>query len=58
VRAARRHVVDTEIYSLDSSFGLVNPRLRFSCGQVVFYVNLGTFFKCFWQLGYLELNVP
>jgi hypothetical protein len=58
--------VNTEFYS---SFGLVNPRLRYSCGQVVFCVNLGTFFKCFLQLGWrltgvrsthteCSLNVP
>jgi hypothetical protein len=62
------HVVNTEFYSWYTSFGLVNPRLRYSCGQVVF-VNLGTFFKCFLQLGWrltrvrstqpeCSLNVP
>jgi NADH:ubiquinone oxidoreductase subunit H len=30
----------------------VNPRLRYPCGQVVFCVNLGAFFKCFLQLGW------
>jgi hypothetical protein len=43
--------VNTEFYSWDTSFGLVNPCLRYSCWQVVFCVNLGTFFKCFLQLG-------
>jgi hypothetical protein len=44
--------MNTEFYSWDTSFGRVNPRLRYSCLQVVFCVNLGTFFKCFWQLGW------
>jgi hypothetical protein len=44
--------LNTEFYSWDTSFGLVNPRLRYSCVQVVFCVNLGTFFKCFLQLGW------
>jgi hypothetical protein len=44
--------VNTEFYSWDTSFGLVNPRLRYSCLQVVFCFNLGTFFKCFLQLGW------
>jgi hypothetical protein len=44
--------INTEFYSWDISFGLVNPRLRYSCGQVVFCVNLGTFLKCFLQLGW------
>jgi hypothetical protein len=35
-----------------TSLGLVNPRLRYLCGQVVFCVDLGTFFKCFLQLGW------
>jgi hypothetical protein len=42
--------VNTEFHSWDTSFGFVNPRLRYSCSQVVFCVNLGTFFKCFLQL--------
>jgi hypothetical protein len=53
VRATWQHVVNTEFYSWDTSFGLVNPRLmlaRYSCWQVVFCVNLGTFLKCFLQL--------
>ena len=61
--------VNTEFYSWDTSFGLGNPRLRYSCLQVVFCVNLGTFFKCFLQLGWrltgvrstqteCSLNVP
>jgi hypothetical protein len=61
--------LNTEFYSWDTSFGLVNPRLRYSCSQVVFCVNLGTFFKCFLQLGWrltgvrstqtdCSLNVP
>jgi hypothetical protein len=52
-----------------TSFCLVNPRLRYSCGQVVFCVNLGTFCKCLLQLGWgltgvrstqteCSLNVP
>jgi hypothetical protein len=37
--------LNTEFYSWDMSFGLVNPRLRYSFLQVVFCVNLlGTFF--------------
>jgi hypothetical protein len=44
--------MNTEFFSWDTSFGLVNPRLRYSCLQVVFCVNLGTFFKCFLQLGW------
>ena len=37
--------LNMEFYSWDTSFGLVNPRLRYSCLQVVFCVNyLGTFF--------------
>ena len=35
--------VNTEFYSWDMSFGLVHPRLRYSCLQVLFCVNLGTF---------------
>jgi hypothetical protein len=36
-----------------TSFGFVSPGLRYPCGQVVFcVVNLGTFFKCFLQLGW------
>ena len=34
-------------YSWDTSFGLVNPRPRYSCLQVVFCVNLGTFLFIF-----------
>jgi hypothetical protein len=45
-------VVNTEFYSWDTSFGLVNPRLRYSHEQVVFCVNLGNFVKCFLQLGW------
>jgi hypothetical protein len=43
----------TEFYSWDASFGLVNPRLSYSCGQVVFCVNLGTFLSasCSWDGG-------
>jgi hypothetical protein len=37
--------MNTEFYSWDTLFGPVNPRLRYSCLQVVFYVNLSTFFK-------------
>jgi hypothetical protein len=44
--------MNTEFYSWDTSFGLVNPCLRYSCLQVVFCVNLNTFFKCFLQLGW------
>jgi hypothetical protein len=45
--------MNTEFYSWDRSFGPVNPRLRYSCLQVAFCVNLGTFvFKCFLQLGW------
>jgi hypothetical protein len=49
--------LNTEFYSWDTSFGLVNPRLRYSCGQVVFCVNLGSFFKCFLQLGWRRTGV-
>ena len=51
------HVVNTEIYFWDTLFGLVNPRLRYPCGQVVFCVNLGTFFECFLQLGWELMGV-
>jgi hypothetical protein len=44
--------LNTEFYSWETSFGLVNPRLRYSCLQDVLCVNLGTFFKCFLQLGW------
>jgi hypothetical protein len=44
--------LNTEFYSWNKSFGLANPRLRYSCLQVVFCVNLGAFFKCFLQLGW------
>ena len=44
--------LNTEFYSWDTSFGPVNPRLRYSCLQVVCCVNLGTFYKCFLQLGW------
>ena len=44
--------LNTEFYSWDTSFGLVNPSPRYSCLQVVFCVNLGTFFNCFLQLGW------
>jgi hypothetical protein len=44
--------VNTEFYSWDTSFGFVSPRLRYACAQVVFCVNLGTFFNCFLQLGW------
>jgi hypothetical protein len=58
--------LNTEFYSWDTSFRLVNPRLRYSCLQVVFCVNLGTFFlsaSCSWDGGsrasaQLSLNVP
>jgi hypothetical protein len=35
--------VNKKFYSWDTSFGLVDPRLRYSCLQLVFCVNLGTF---------------
>jgi hypothetical protein len=38
-------------YSWETSFGLVNPRTRYSCLQVVFCVNLGTFFKVLLAVG-------
>jgi hypothetical protein len=44
--------MNTEFCSWDTLFGLVNPRLRYSCLQVVFCDNLGIFFKCFLQLGW------
>ena len=61
--------VNTEFYSMDTSFGLVNPRLTYSSLQVVFCVKPGTFFKCSLQLGWrltgvrsthteCSLNVP
>jgi hypothetical protein len=34
--------LNTEFYSWDTSLGLVNPRLGYSCLQVVFCVSLGT----------------
>ena len=49
--------LNTEFYSWDTSFGLVNPRLRYSCVQVVFCVILGTFFKYFLQLGWRPTGV-
>ena len=52
MRATWQHVVNTEFYSWDTSFGLVNPLLGYSCEQVVFCVNLGTFLKCFLQFGW------
>jgi hypothetical protein len=36
--------LNTEFYSWDTSFGPANPRLRYSCLQVVFCINLDTFF--------------
>jgi hypothetical protein len=55
-------MVNTGFYSWDTSFGLVKPRLRYSC---VFCVNLGTFLSasCNWDGGsrasaQLTLNVP
>jgi hypothetical protein len=42
--------VNTEVYSWDTSFCHVDPRLGYPCGQVVFCVNLGTLFKGFLQL--------
>jgi hypothetical protein len=42
--------LNTEFYSWDTSFGLVNPRPRYSCLQVVFCVNLGTFFFFFFKV--------
>ena len=61
--------LNTEFYSWDTSFGLVNPRLTYSSLQVVFCVKPGTFFKCSLQLGWrltgvrsthteCSLNVP
>jgi hypothetical protein len=58
--------LNTEFYSWDTSFGLVNPRLRYSCLQVVFCIKLGTFFLSAsgsWDVGsrasaQLSLNVP
>ena len=49
--------LNTEFYSWDMSFGLVNPRLRYSCVQVVFCVILGTVFKYFLQLGWRPTGV-
>jgi hypothetical protein len=43
-------MVNTEISSRDMPVGFVSPCLSKPCGQVVFYVNLGTLFKCFLQL--------
>ena len=43
--------LNTEFYSWDTSFGLVNPRLRYSCLQVVLCVNLGTFFEVLLAVG-------
>jgi hypothetical protein len=43
--------MNTEYYSWDTSFGLVNPSLMYSCWQVVFCVNLGTFFKVLHAVG-------
>jgi hypothetical protein len=43
--------LNTEFYSWDTSFGLVNPRLRYSCLRVVLCVNLNTFLSasCRWD---------
>jgi hypothetical protein len=49
--------LNTEFYSWETSFGLVYPRPRYSCLQVVFCVNLGTFLKCFLQLGWRLMGV-
>jgi hypothetical protein len=57
--------LNTEFYFWDTLFGLVNPRLRYSYLQVVFCVNLGTYFisaACSWDggsraLAQLKLNV-
>ena len=43
--------LNTEFYSWYSSFGLFNPRLRYACLQVVFSINLGTFFKVLLAVG-------
>jgi hypothetical protein len=43
--------VKTEFYSWDTSFGLVNPRLRYSCLQVVFLRQPWYFFKVLLVLG-------
>jgi hypothetical protein len=52
------HVVNMEFYSWDTSFGLVNPCLRYLCWQVVFCVNLGTsVLKRFLQLGWRLMGV-
>jgi hypothetical protein len=52
-----QQVVNTEVYFWDTSFGHVNPLLRNPYVQVVFCVNLGTFFKCFLQLGWMPTGV-
>jgi hypothetical protein len=44
VRDTWQHVVNTGVYSWETTvFGHDNPRLRYPCGQVVFYINIGTF---------------
>jgi hypothetical protein len=43
--------MNTEFYSWDTSFGPVNPRLKYSCLQVVFCVNLGPFFEMLLAVG-------
>ena len=43
--------MNTEFYSWDTSFGPVNPRLRYSCLQVVFFVNRGPFLKVLFVVG-------
>jgi hypothetical protein len=50
VRDTWKHVVNTEINTWDTSFGHINPHLRYPCGEVVFCVNLDTFFT-FWDGG-------
>ena len=52
-----QHMVSTEFYSWDTSFGHVNPSLMYPCGQVVFCFNLGTFFERFLQLGWDRVHL-
>jgi|AntRauMFilla1563_2_1112583.scaffolds.fasta_scaffold84648_1 hypothetical protein len=58
-------MVNTEIFPWDMLFGLVNARLRYLCGQLVFSINLSTVLVLLVvgmgahrRLPQLKLNVP
>jgi hypothetical protein len=52
VRATWEHVVNTEFYSWDTSFGLVTLVLGTHVGELYSADHLGNFIKCFLQLGW------